>query len=236
MGEVGGTDFHYDGERQRPAYAWRCPSCQAANMGRTEDGCPQCHAGQDGKVVGIPQVARRRSRTAPVSRGLMTPIQSAPPAPSALPAPVTILVSAAVLVLQYVHPSTQDEIDAMQQLKRAVAPFTRELIEGRYEDLILKSQPIITTVGRPPMGELDEDRPEDPAPPLPSLAQDWDARTILTIAAALDHFAEQILVNLTSDDFLSADEAQDLANQLRATLPEDLDSVLPVISAEEPQS
>ena len=220
MGEVGETDRHYGGNRARPAYPWQCPNCNANNIGRVEDGCPACQANKDGKVVGIPKVTRRtRSQVLADAnpQPLRTlskpePIQLAAPAPQPLPAPVGVLVDAAVLVLQYVHGSTPAEVHALDELQRAVRVFLPIDQQAHIE--------VLQGVALNPAGELI-------AQPPPQLnSQLLDPRTILTIAAALDHFAEQVLAVAASPDFLSEDEAVGLAEQLRASLPEDLDQVL----------
>lgn len=195
MGEVSSTDRYYGTERTRPAYAWKCPNCAADNMGRVEDGCPACGANRDGKHVGIPKIARR-PRVSP-------PPTSPPVAPSAPELmSLSALVGAAVQVLSVFHPQTQAETDALLALERAVVPYLKTT-----------EFPLVAR----------EDSPRVDAPPPPVYLQDaiLDARTILTIAAALDHFAEQILQVQDLPEFLSAEDAQRLAETLRAHLPVD---------------
>ena len=219
MGEVGETDRHYGGNRARPAYPWQCPNCNANNIGRVEDGCPACLANKDGKVVGIPKVVKRRAALAPERatslRVAATPLAAGPAVPLATIAThdFQALVDAAVLVLQYVQPITEYEIMIMGKLQGAVRPFL--------------PQPPVTMMGSV-SGQPAAAAPE-PAPvldPVQLNSQLLDPRTILTIAAALDHFAEQVLAVAASPDFLSENEAVGLAEQLRASLPEDLDQVL----------
>jgi hypothetical protein len=99
------------------------------------------------------------------------------------------------------HPQTPEETAALLARERAVMPYLKQT-----------EFPV-----------LEADAPAADAPPPPVYLQDAiiDARTILTIAAALDHFAEQILQVQDLPEFLSAEDAQRLAETLRAHLPVD---------------
>lgn len=218
-GEIGGTPRHY--KAGKAVYGWKCPNCGQEQMGRVEHGCQNCGAGRDAQFKARPNP--RKTSTESLHRrpaATTVPVQNA--APTYLdpyPLPVQNLVSASRLVLLEVQPKTNAEVEALLALENAVGKFAS--VKSRFLPRHQVEQPAMTLAPEP-------DTWEQPEEAVKLNDQLLDPRTILTLAAALDYFADQVLmiVDPASSEFLSEDHTRALSQRLRQTLPPDLASVL----------
>lgn len=199
----------YQGSEATAIHPWKCPACGEEQIGRLGDGCTSCGSGKGARHVGVDPRPVKPVALPPQRAGATGMLTLGP-----LPAALSPRVDAAFIAW-------------MQQAGSEIGPLPA-FRAGWDAAMQLSGSPGGGSVNTPDAGDIPADRSLDRAvedagsTPVPGTPFAPEQKQVRTIIAGLTFFKDQILPEsqeeVLSGEWLSADELQQVIDQLKGTL------------------